>query len=79
MMGAIEIEANGVKKTQTLSVYNKTDLITPTNQYMEKNWFTWKRNYNNSKTSELLNVGVGDTIKWHLYGNSTWHTSKLML
>lgn len=77
MSQAIEVKANGVKKTETLSVYNKTDLITPTNQYMEeielpKNGVTITQ-----KTSELLNVGVGDTIQWHLYGNSTWITSKV--
>ena len=77
MMGAIEVEANGVKKTQTLSVYNKTDLITPTNQYMEKIDLPENGITITQKTSELLNVGVGDTIKWHLYGNSTWHTSKI--
>lgn len=77
MMGAIEVEANGVKKTQTLSVYNKTDLITPTNQYMEKIDLPENGITITQKTSELLNVGIGDTIKWHLYGNSTWHTSKI--
>ncbi|WP_455644897.1 ABC transporter permease [Methanosphaera sp.] len=71
----IEIRANGVKKTQSITVYNQTDLITPTDQYTNPITLPEDGVSLTIKSAQLLGVEEGDTIEWHMYGNTTWINS----
>lgn len=73
--GAIELKANGVKKSGELLVTDQVKLL----RYQDAN-----RNYielpNNSisisyKMAEFLNLKVGDKFSWHIYGEERWITS----
>lgn len=72
MSQQIEIKANGIKKTSILSVYNKTDLITPTDKNMKPMDLPEDGVSLTEKSAELLNVKKGDVIEWHLYGDDKW-------
>ena len=75
MTKSIQINASGVKKTQVLSVYDKTPLITPTDKNQHEMTLPNDGIAISQKTAELFGLKVGDQIKWHLYGNETWINS----
>jgi putative ABC transport system permease protein len=77
MEGAIEIESGNVKKSGSLLVLNHTDLVTPTD-------YDWNRiDIKNDEVSisqkmaDMLGVGVGDTVKWHIMGSDKWINTKI--
>ncbi len=77
MEQAIEIKAQGNEKTAMLLVLNDTDLIS----HADKNGKAI--NLSNAdislsqKMAESLDVGVGDTIKWHIVGSDDWVECKI--
>ena len=77
MSKSIQIKANGIKKTQVLSVYDKSPLITPTDK--ERHEITLPKNgvSISEKTADMFDLKVGDKIEWHLYGNETWMNSTI--
>ena len=73
----IEVRSNNVKKTTNIMVYNKTDLITPTDKNMESINLPSDGVSLTEKSAELLGVKKGDTIEWHLYGEDKWINSTI--
>ena len=75
MTKTIQIEANGIKKMQMLTVHDKSPLITPTDK--NRHEITLPKNgiSISEKTAEIYGLKVGDKIKWHIYGNETWINS----
>ena len=77
MSKEIEIKYNNISKTTNLNSYNSTGIITPNNRYMEKIKYDNNSILISEKTAELLNLKVGDTVKWHIYTNNTWVNSTI--
>ena len=77
MEGAIEIESDGTKKSGSLLVLNETDLITPTDY--DRNHVEIKDDEVSisEKMAKMLDVGVGDTVKWHIMGSDKWVKTKI--
>lgn len=75
--GAVEIKANGLKKSGELLVTEETALI----QFMDKNRnpidIPKDRISISYKMAKLLKVKVGDEISWHIVGNEKWITSQV--
>ena len=77
MESAIEIESGNAKKSGSLLVLNNTKLVTPTD-------YDWNRiDIGNDEVSisqkmaDMLGVGVGDTVKWHIMGSDKWIKTKI--
>ena len=77
MESAIEIESDSAKKSGSLLVLNETDLITPTD---------YDRNHVeindgdvsiSEKMAKMLDVDVGDTVRWHIMGSDKWIDTKI--
>lgn len=77
MEGAIEIQSDTIKKTGTLQVLNDNDLITPTDDDMNKIEIEDDEVSISKKMADMLGVGVGDTVKWHIVGQNKWVNSKI--
>ena len=77
MEGAIEIESDSAKKSGSLLVLNETDLITPTDY--DRNHVEIKDNEVSisEKMAKMLDVDVGDTVKWHIMGSDKWVDTKI--
>ncbi|WP_410319795.1 ABC transporter permease [Methanobrevibacter sp.] len=77
MEGAIEIESDSAKKSGSLLVLNETDLITPTDY--DRNHVEIKDNEVSisEKMAKMLDVNVGDTVKWHIMGSDKWVDTKI--
>ncbi|AGN16024.1 ABC transporter permease [Methanobrevibacter sp. AbM4] len=75
MTSNIEIKHNGIEKTTTLQSYNATGIITPNNQYENQIPYDNNSVLLSIKSAELLDVGVGDKIQWHIYGQDKWVNS----
>ena len=77
MEGAIEIESEGTKKSGSLLVMNETDLITPTDY--DRNHVEIKDDEVSisEKMAKMLDVGIGDTVKWHIMGSDKWVKTKI--
>ena len=77
MEGAIEIESDGTKKSGSLLVLNETDLVTPTDY--DRNHVEIKEDEVSisEKMAKMLDVGVGDTVKWHIMGSDKWVKTKI--
>ncbi len=77
MESAIEIESGSVKKSGSLMVLNNTDLVTPT----DYDWNPIKIEDDevsiSQKMADMLDVGVGDTVKWHIMGSNKWVKTKV--
>lgn len=72
MSKSIQIEANDNKKTEMLTVEDKSDLITPTDTKRHEITLPKDGIAISAKTAELFDLKVGDKMRWHLYGNETW-------
>lgn len=72
MESAIEIESNNSKKSGSLLVLNDTDLVTPTDYDWNKVDIADDEVSISQKMADLLNVGIGDTVKWHIMGSDKW-------
>ena len=72
MESSIEIEAGSTKKSGSLLVLNDTDLVTPTDYDWNKVEIADDEISISQKMADLLGVGIGDTVKWHIMGSDKW-------
>ena len=72
MESAIEIESDNSKKSASLLVLNDTKLVTPTDYDWNKVDIANDEVSISQKMADLLGVGVGDTVKWHIMGSDKW-------
>ena len=77
MESAIEIESGTAKKSGSLLVLNNTDLITPTDYDWNKVEIKDDEVSISQKMANMLNVNVGDTVKWHIMGSDKWIKTKI--
>lgn len=77
MSASVEIQHDGITKLQTLSSYNDTGIITPTDKNKESMNYTDDDILITEKTAQLLHVKKGDTVRWHMYGDNKWVNSKI--
>lgn len=73
----IELESGNAKKSGSILVLNDTDLITPTDK--DKNHIELGNDEVSisQKMSDTLNVGIGDTVNWHIMGSDKWVNTKI--
>ena len=72
MESPIEIEFNNTKKSGSLLVLNDTELITPTDYDWNEVEIADDEVSISQKMADLLGVGVGDTVRWHIMGSDQW-------
>ena len=77
MESAIEIESGSVKKSGSLLVLDDTDLVTPTDYDWNKVEIKDDEVSISQKMADMLDVGVGDTVKWHIMGSDKWIKTKI--
>ncbi len=77
MESAIEIESHSAKKTGSLLVLNGTDLISPTDIHQNRIKINDDEVAISQKMADLLGVGVGDTVKFHIVGSDKWVDVKI--
>ena len=77
MEQAIEIKAQGNEKTASLLTLNDTNLISQTDKNKNPINLSATDISLSAKMAESLNVGVGDTIKWHVIGSDDWVECKI--
>ena len=77
MDASIELESNETKKLGTLQVLNDTDLITPTDNDKNRIEIGNDEVSISQKMADTLNVGIGDTVKWHVMGSDKWVKTKI--
>ncbi len=77
MEGAIEIESDTAKKSGSLLVLNDTSLVTPTDYDWNEIEIGDDEVSISQKMADLLDVGVGDTVKWHIMGSDKWVSTKI--
>lgn len=72
MEQAIEIKVQGNEKVGSLLVLNDTNLISHTDKNGNPINLSDKDISLSAKIADSLNVGVGDTIEWHIVGSDNW-------
>ena len=77
MDGTIEIESSSDKKSGLLLVLDGTDLITPTDENWNEIEIKDDEVSISRKMAELLDVKVGDTVKWHIMYSNKWVKTKI--
>ncbi len=77
MKDVIEIESNSTKKAGNLLVLDGTDLVTPTDSDMNEIKIKDDEISISQKMADMLDVKVGDTIKWHMMDSNKWIESKI--
>ena len=77
MESSIEIESDSSKKSGSLLVLNDTELITPTDYDWNKVEIGDDEVSISQKMADMLDVGVGDTVKWHIMGSDKWINTKI--
>lgn len=77
MTSAIEVRANGVKKTQTATIVDGSGCFYITDT--SRNQITPDDNTIalSSKTANALGLKEGDEFEWHIYTSDTWVKSKI--
>ena len=75
---AIEFENHGKTETRSMLVSDGKDKLNITDHDEKVMSLHSNGIYLTEKLAEKYGVQVGDTIKWHLTGDSTWHTSKVV-
>ena len=74
---SIELESNNTKKLGSLLVLNGTDLITPTDKEKNKMEIGNDEVSISQKMADILNIGVGDSVKWHIMESDKWINTKI--
>ena len=77
MESAIEIESDSAKKSGSLLVLNHTDLVTPTDYDWNKIKIEDDDVSISQKMADMLGVGIGDSVKWHVMGSDKWIKTKI--
>ena len=74
---SVEIVSGDTKKLGSLLVLNGTDLITPTDKDKNKMEIGKDEVSISQKIADLLNLSIGDTVKWHIMGSDKWVKTKI--
>ena len=77
MESAVEIESSNTKKSGSLLILNNTDLITPTDYNWNKIEIANDEVSISQKMADMLNIKVGDNVKWHILGSDIWVKTKI--
>ena len=77
MEGAVEIKANGIKKSGSLLVQDNVTLMKATGADRKLIDLPSDSLSISYKMAELLGVKAGDTISWHIYGDERWVTGRI--
>ncbi len=77
MEGSIEIESDTMKKSGLLLVLGDNSLITPTDNDWNRIEIKNDEVSISQKMADMLGVGVGDTVKWHIMGSNKWVKTKI--
>lgn len=77
MEGSVEIKANGIKKTGSLTVTDEVTLITPTDADRRHISLPEDGVSMTLKMAQALGVKQGEPIEWHVYGDETWVTTEV--
>lgn len=70
---AIELKANGIKRSGELLVLDNVSLIDFVNPDREDILLPEDQISISYKMSELLDVEIGDQVSWHIYGEEKWN------
>lgn len=74
----IEIKNKDVKETNIITVNDAKDYLRYTDHNREYMNLNDDGVYITEKLSDSLNLNVGDEITWHIFGDDTWHTNKIV-
>ena len=74
----IEIKNGDKKEANTLVVNYAKDYLKYTNHNREYMDLKDDGIYITEKLSEKYNLNIGDTISWHIFGDNTWYTCKIV-
>ena len=77
MEKSIEVESNDIKKSGILQVLNNTDLITPMDKNKDMIEIEDDEVSISQKMADLLGVGIGDKVKFHIMGSNEWVKAKI--
>jgi putative ABC transport system permease protein len=77
MESAIEIKANGKKKTGTVTVTDNVTLMKNTNQNRDFIDLPQKGVSISYKMANQLGVKKGDKVAWHLFSDERWKTAEI--
>jgi putative ABC transport system permease protein len=77
MESAIEIESDNGKKSGSLTVLNNSKMVTPTDYDWNKVEIADDEVSISQKMADMLDVKVGDTVKWHIMGSDKWVNTKI--
>lgn len=74
----IEIKNGDKKEANTLVVNDAKDYLKYTNHNKEYMDLKDDGIYITEKLSKKYNLNIGDTISWHIFGDNTWYTCKIV-
>ena len=74
----IEIKNGDKKEANTLVVNDAKDYLKYTNHNREYMDLKDDGIYITEKLSKKYNLNIGDTISWHIFGDNTWYTCKIV-
>ncbi len=77
MESSIEIKANDIKKSGVITVLDDNELYTPTDDNKNPINISDNEISISNKMAQLLNVKVGDTVKWHIMDSDKWVSTKI--
>jgi len=72
MESSIEIKANDIKKSGVITVLDDNELYTPTDDNKNPINISDNEISISKKMAQLLDVKVGDTVKWHIMDSDKW-------
>ena len=77
MESSIEIKANDIKKSGVITVLDDNELYTPTDDNKNPINISDNEISISKKMAQLLDVKVGDTVKWHIMDSDKWVSTKI--
>ena len=77
MESSIEIKSGDIKKSGVITVLDDNKLYTPTDDNKNPISISSNEVSISTKMAQLLGIGVGDTIKWHIMGSDKWISTKV--
>ena len=77
MESSIEIKSGDIKKSGVITVLDDNKLYTPMDDNKNPISISSNEVSISTKMVQLLGVGVGDTIKWHIMGSDKWISTKV--
>jgi len=77
MESSIELRSNGIKKNGSAIITDDVTLIQPTGTDKKPAYLPKDGISITTKMADVLGIGVGDTVEWHIYGSEKWVESKI--